>query len=313
MVRKLSGFTFQELNLSIDDIKQTSARGPDLSYDFVNRPAYVHALATADTEFLRLTLNLTLRMDLQPVRLVHGLQNHDEMTYELVHFAGPHEDDLFPFRGAEIRGGDLAITVRRELIERLTGEAGSYNRIFTTNGIACTMATIIAAALGYRDTASTPAPRSTCRPPTTPAVLAMVHRLATGLLQGHRPQLRRPARNRSGGLPAFARQSRGDRHVHRRGHHRDRRRPHVHRHAGASSGQVTARHTMTGVVRCPLGSWWPVNSRDVVLLVDQMPAAGDDLIAQARPTVWTVARHPPLRHAERPDAGIRPRRQARWP
>jgi trehalose synthase len=151
MVRKLGGFTFQELNLAIDDIKQTSARGPDLSYDFVNRPAYVHALATGDAEFLRLTLNLALQLDLQPVRLVHALQNHDEMTYELVHFAGPHKDELFPFRGGQIRGGDLAVTVRHGLIERLTGEAAPYNRIFTTNGIACTIATIIAATLGYRD------------------------------------------------------------------------------------------------------------------------------------------------------------------
>jgi trehalose synthase len=151
MVRKVGGFTFQELNLSIDDIKQTSARGPDLSYDFVSRPAYVHALAIADTEFLRLSLNLALQLDLQPVRLVHGLQNHDELTYELVHFAGPHKDDLFPFRGGQIRGQDLAVTVRGELVERITGEAGPYNRIFTTNGIACTMATIITATLGYRD------------------------------------------------------------------------------------------------------------------------------------------------------------------
>ena len=87
MVRKVGGFTFQELNLSIDDIKKTSERGADLSYDFVNRPAYVHALATGDTEFLRLTLNAALQHGLQPIRLVHALQNHDEMTYELVHFA----------------------------------------------------------------------------------------------------------------------------------------------------------------------------------------------------------------------------------
>ena len=38
-----------------------------------------------------------------------------------------------------------------ELTERLTGEAAPYNAIFTTNGIASTTATIIAAALGYTD------------------------------------------------------------------------------------------------------------------------------------------------------------------
>ena len=77
----------------------------DLSYDFVNRPAYHHALATGDTEFLRLTLNIGLESGLQPISLVHALQNHDELTYELVHFDGPHADDLFPFRGEQLTGG----------------------------------------------------------------------------------------------------------------------------------------------------------------------------------------------------------------
>jgi len=151
MVRKVGGFTFQELNLSIEDIKTTSERGADLSYDFVNRPAYVHALATGDTEFLRMTLNAALQHGLQPVRLVHALQNHDEMTYELVHFAIRHKDDIFRFRGFELTGGELAVNIRSELIERLTGEAAPYNAVFTTNGIASTIATIIAGALGYTD------------------------------------------------------------------------------------------------------------------------------------------------------------------
>ena len=154
MVRKVGKFTFQELNLSIDDIKKTSDRGADLSYDFVNRPAYVHALATGDTEFLRLTLKSALQHGLQPVRLVHALQNHDEMTYELVHFAIAHKDDVFRFRGAELTGEQLAVTIRSELVERLTGEAAPYNAIFTTNGIASTIPTIIAATLGYRDITS---------------------------------------------------------------------------------------------------------------------------------------------------------------
>jgi trehalose synthase len=151
MVRKVGGFTFQELNLSFDDIKTTAERGADLSYDFVNRPAYAHALATGDTEFLRLTLNAALQHGLQPIRLVHGLQNHDEMTYELVHFAIGHKDDSFRFRGADLTGGELAVKIRTELIERLTGGAAPYNATFTTNGIASTTATIIAATLGYPD------------------------------------------------------------------------------------------------------------------------------------------------------------------
>src|SRR4029450_10330118 len=59
MGRKVGGFTFPGLNLPIDDIHSSAERGADLSYDFVNRPAYHHALATGDTEFVRLTLNLS--------------------------------------------------------------------------------------------------------------------------------------------------------------------------------------------------------------------------------------------------------------
>lgn len=151
MVRKVGGFTFQELNLAIDDMKRTSDRGADLTYDFVNRPAYAHALATGDTEFLRLTLNTALSLGLQPMRLVHALQNHDEMTYELVHFTSTHAGESYPFRGGEITGRDLAATVRSELIERLTGPRAEYNSTFTTNGIASTIATIITASLGYAD------------------------------------------------------------------------------------------------------------------------------------------------------------------
>jgi trehalose synthase len=151
MVRKVGGFTFQELNLTIDDIRITSEAGADLSYDFINRPAYHHALAMQDTEFVRLTLNLSRVQGVAPVSLVHALQNHDEMTYELVHFATLHKDDEYTYHGEPILGSELAEQVRADLIERLTGPAAPYNAIFTTNGIASTTASIIAASLGISD------------------------------------------------------------------------------------------------------------------------------------------------------------------
>ena len=100
MVRKVGGFTFQELNLTIDDIREIGEAGADLSYDFINRPAYQHALATADTEFLRLTLRTTLELGVDPASLVHALQNHDELTYELVHWS-----DRSPRRRLHVQRG----------------------------------------------------------------------------------------------------------------------------------------------------------------------------------------------------------------
>jgi trehalose synthase len=150
MVRKVGGFTFQELNLTIDDIQSSAARGADLSYDFINRPAYHHAIATADTEFVRLTLNLARKYRVEPASLVHALQNHDELTYELVHFETLHARDTFTFHGQPLTGHELAVTVRRDLLDHLTGDAAPYNATFTQNGIASTTATIIAGALGMR-------------------------------------------------------------------------------------------------------------------------------------------------------------------
>ncbi len=148
-VRKVGGFTFQELNLGIEDIRDTGAVGADLSYDFVNRPAYHHALATGDAEFLRLTLRTSLRLGVDPATLVHGLQNHDELTYELVHWATAHATDTYEFRGREVTGDELARTVRADLLEALTGPASDYNLVFTTNGIACTSTSVIAATRGH--------------------------------------------------------------------------------------------------------------------------------------------------------------------
>ncbi len=151
MVRKVGGFTFQELNLGMDDIRSTSAVGPDLSYDFVTRPAYQFAMATGDTEFLRLTLREALRIGVDQAALVHALQNHDELTYELVHWAGPHRDDTYELGGGETTGAELAEYVRETMRLKLAGDAAPYNALFVQNGIACTTASVITASLGITD------------------------------------------------------------------------------------------------------------------------------------------------------------------
>jgi trehalose synthase len=151
MIRKTGGFSFQELNLAMDDIKTMGDSGADLSYDFVNRPAYHHALVTGTTEFLRLTLNLALSLGIDPGSLVHALQNHDELTHELVHFSTAHRDDIYTYDGEEYTGAGLGERIRGELSAQLTEPAAPYNRTFTTNGIACTTASVITAALGIHD------------------------------------------------------------------------------------------------------------------------------------------------------------------
>ena len=150
MVRKLGGFTFEELALPLEDMRQMSQGGPDLSYDFVTRPAYDHALLTADAEFLRLVLQQMGKYGIDPGWLIHALQNHDELTGGLAHFTGAHAAELFPFRGGQVSGKQLRDLVHREMYERLMGERAPYNLKFG-DGVASTTATVIAAALGIRD------------------------------------------------------------------------------------------------------------------------------------------------------------------
>jgi len=150
LVRKLGGFTFQELNLTLEDIKAMSQGGADLSYDFVTRPAYHHALVTGDAEFLRLMLALQKTYQIDPAGLIHALQNHDELTLELVHFWTRHKDATFTFRGKRLKGSELRELIRAEIRGHLLGTAAPYN-LEAANGVSCTTATVIAAALGIRD------------------------------------------------------------------------------------------------------------------------------------------------------------------
>ncbi|GGM08728.1 trehalose synthase [Pseudomonas asuensis] len=151
MVRKAGGFSFQELNLTIDDIAAMGKGGADLSYDFITRPAYHHAVLTGDTEFLRLMLRTMHQFNIDPASLIHALQNHDELTLELVHFWTLHADTNFVYQGQTWRGSILREHIREVMYERLSGEHAPYNLRFVTNGVACTSASVIAAALGIRE------------------------------------------------------------------------------------------------------------------------------------------------------------------
>ena len=149
LVRKAGGFSFQELNLTIDDIAAMSSGGADLSYDFVTRPAYHHALVTGDTAFLRLMLGQVHAYGIDPTSLIHALQNHDELTLELVHFWTLHADDMFEMGGDTWQGRTLRSHVRESMYEALSGPRAPYNLRFVTNGVSCTTASVVAAALGH--------------------------------------------------------------------------------------------------------------------------------------------------------------------
>jgi trehalose synthase len=149
MVRKLGGFTFQELALPLDDLNRMTSGGPDLSYDFFTRPAYDHALLTGDAEFLRLVMQIMRQYNVDTGSLIHALQNHDELTMGIGHFEA-HAADLFSFRGRQMTGKQVRDTVRAEMYAKLIEGPKPYNMKFGA-GVSSTTATVITSTLGIRD------------------------------------------------------------------------------------------------------------------------------------------------------------------
>lgn len=147
-VRKAGGFSFQELNLTVEDIAAMSRGGADLSYDFVTRPAVQHALVTGDAGYLRLMHREAQRCGIDPASLVHALQNHDELTIELVHFWTAHAESVVDLGRVRMTGAEVRSRIRNEMYARLVGGAAPLNRRFVENGIACTMTSVAAAAVG---------------------------------------------------------------------------------------------------------------------------------------------------------------------
>ena len=150
MVRKLGGFTFEERAPPLEDAKALAEGGPDLTYDFVTRPAYDDALLTGDAALLRLLFERMRRYEVDPGRYIHALQNHDELTMGLPQFIGAHAEEAFEFRGQRLPGRELRALVQREMYAHLIGPQAPYNLKFG-DGVACTSATLAAAALGIRD------------------------------------------------------------------------------------------------------------------------------------------------------------------
>jgi trehalose synthase len=152
LTRKLGGWSFQELNVPLHDLKKFTEHGPDLSYDFATRTQCVHALLSGDAALYRQSFHFLLEANIQPVTLVHDLQNHDEITYQLVEL-DYRGDETFTIDGKKVTGRQLREQALREMRAQAAGEAAPYNHLYRPqeDGLATTFAGFIAASLGIRD------------------------------------------------------------------------------------------------------------------------------------------------------------------
>ncbi|NGX64028.1 MAG: hypothetical protein KR126chlam6_01452 [Candidatus Anoxychlamydiales bacterium] len=143
------GFTYQELNLTYEDMKTMLKLGSDFSYDFITRTAYCHALISKDADFLRLNLALMRDAKINPIRFIHALQNHDEITYELPEFSINAEKE-FTYKGQKYSGKDIREKIRDEDFSKILTKKTPYI-LPSGNGPCTTMVGLCAAALGYKD------------------------------------------------------------------------------------------------------------------------------------------------------------------
>jgi trehalose synthase len=153
IARKLGGFTYQELFVPPEQLKTYTKNGPDLSYDFFTRAQNLHPLITGDVLPLRLAHSVLLQNGVQAGTLVHDLQNHDEITFQLIDLAS---EPTITLDGQTYNGPQL----KQQILQQMQSSVGvaPYNKLYRPqkDGIATTFAGFIAAAFGIDPYHATP-------------------------------------------------------------------------------------------------------------------------------------------------------------
>jgi trehalose synthase len=146
--RKMSGYTYQEFAGPLATLKEFAPEGADMSYDFFTRAQALYALIDGDALPLRLAHHFLLEAGIPSNTLVHDLQNHDEITFQMFEL-GSHGD--FDFEGETLNGEDL----KEDILDTMRSTVGSmsYNHLYRPgeDGVATTYAGFIAPALGIDD------------------------------------------------------------------------------------------------------------------------------------------------------------------
>jgi maltose alpha-D-glucosyltransferase/alpha-amylase len=149
-IRKLGGFSYQEFAAPLAQFKEFAPNGPDLSYDFFTRAEVLVPLINGNVLPLRLAHHFLLDAGVQAGTLIHDLQNHDEITFQLFE-VGSHDD--FQFEGQNLNGKQLKQQILQLMRSSVAGPAAPYNMLYrpVQDGVATTFAGFIAPALGIKD------------------------------------------------------------------------------------------------------------------------------------------------------------------
>ena len=146
--RKLGGFSYQEFAGPLATLKNFAPNGPDLSYNFFTRAQTLSGLINGDALPLRLAHHFLLEAGIQSNTLIHDMQNHDEITFQMFELGSKGD---FQYEGNTLNGGQL----RTQIQDAMRSTVGSqpYNKLYRAaeDGIATTFAGFIAPALGIND------------------------------------------------------------------------------------------------------------------------------------------------------------------
>jgi maltose alpha-D-glucosyltransferase/alpha-amylase len=101
---------------------------------------------------LRLSFRWLVDAGVQPITLVHDLQNHDEITYQLVE-PDHRKDEVLQVGKERLTGKQLRDRLLAEMRAKVAGPAAPYNRLYrpVLDGVATTFAGYVAPALGVHD------------------------------------------------------------------------------------------------------------------------------------------------------------------
>jgi trehalose synthase len=143
--RKLGAHTYVENNVPINQYSGFMQHGADLGFDFFTRAEGVHPIITQDARVLRIAAQAVLAGGIDFGSLIHALQIHDEITYQLV---STRALDHVMLGNQMLSGSQLADMILMQM--QTTVGAQPYNSLYrpAKDGVATTYAGFIGPALG---------------------------------------------------------------------------------------------------------------------------------------------------------------------
>ena len=145
MMHKMGGWTYQENSLVLDKLATFQKCGSDMSYDFIYRSGIVHAAVSGNASLLKFQVQELYESDVSAKRLIHSLQNHDEMYASYQSF-NENPTKVFSYDGKLVSGKELS----EHLVKQCEHYSSLYSIPYTSDygGFMTTFATIALARLG---------------------------------------------------------------------------------------------------------------------------------------------------------------------